>query len=130
MSQELLSGTSFASFTTGGATARGKAMKLSGNTVINTTVITDLVTGIAMEDAANGAQVSLACLSGQIVTAQAGAAITAGAEVMPQASGDGLLVTAAGATSVSCGQALTAAAGSGSFFTMIFRPGVRSPANS
>lgn len=132
MSQEMLSGTSFASFVAGEAITRGRALKLdTDGEVLHTTAITDLVIGVAMEDAASGATVTVATLNGQVVTAMASAAIASvPTEVMPAASAAGKLATAAGATAVSCGIALSSAAGDGSLFTLLLRPSVKSPANS
>ncbi len=130
MSQEKLAGTGLSSFTAGGTITRGSALKFSSGNVVVTTAITEEVIGIAMQDAASGEQVPVATISGQVVTAIAGAAITAGAQVMPQAAGSGKLITAAGATAISCGIALTAAGASGDLFDLLLRPSVKSPANT
>jgi hypothetical protein len=131
MSQENLAGASFATFTAGADVTLGRALKLdsSGN-VIHTTAITDQVVGIAMESALSGQPVAVATLSGQVVTAVGGAAITVGAEVMPTASGAGKLSTAAGATAISCGIAVSNPGADNGLFQVLLRPSVKSPANS
>jgi len=130
MSQENFAGTSPISFTAGAAVTRGRALKLSGGAVIHTTAITDKVLGVALQDAASGEQVPVLTISGQLVTMVASAAISADAELMPTASGAGKVMTAAGATAISCGQAITAASQDGDLIEAIFRPCVKSPANA
>ena len=127
MSQENYAGSVPVSFTAGGAITRNAAVKLSSGAVIVTTAITDHVLGVAQQDAASGEQVPVLTSPGSVVTMVASAAIAIDAMVMPGASGK--VATAAGVTAITCGQALEAGAADGSLVRVLFRPGVRSPAN-
>lgn len=130
MAQENYIGISPLSREAGGTITRGQALYLnSSSQVVATTAITQTVCGVALEDAASGAQ----CLfmpSGPVVMGLGGAAITVGAQVMPQATGPGKFIAAAGATAISCGIALTDPGADGSFFELMLVAGVRAPANS
>ncbi len=100
-----------------------------------TVAITELALGVSLTAAAAGEQAQIQSVSGTTAKITAQAAISAGAEVMPYAAGGtaadaGKCVTAAGATAVSCGVALEAALADGDIITVLFRPGVRSPANT
>lgn len=118
------------SFLAGAAIEPNRALKLSAaNTVIHTTAITDSVIGFSLNKVASGAYVDVLTLPGAKGKARAGAAISLGAQVMPEGSGDGDVITAAGATAISCGIALQAAA-DGETFEVLFRPGINAPASS
>lgn len=130
MAQENYIGISPLSREAGGTITRGQSLYLnSSSQVVATTAITQVVCGIALQDASSGDQ----CLfmpAGPVVTAIGGAAITIGAQVMPQATGPGKLVTAAGATAISCGIALSNPGADASFFEVMLIPCVNAPANS
>ena len=132
MSQEFLAGTAPISIVAGEALTRARQVKLnSSGQAIHTTAITDFALGTVLEDCASGAMALIQSVPGTVVTATAGAALaTIGVEVMPQAAGAGKVIAAAGATSISCGIVLSTAAGDGSLFSMLLRPGARSPANT
>jgi hypothetical protein len=130
MAQENFIGLAPLARTAGGTILRGQALTINaaGN-VIATTAITEAVAGVALEDAVSGTQ----CLfmpSGPVVTAIGGAAITVGAQVMPQATGPGKFVTAAGTTAVSCGIALSNPGADNGLFELMLIPTLRSPANA
>jgi len=128
MSQENYAGSVPVSFVAGGAITRNAAVKLSSGAVVVTTAITDHVLGVAQQDAASGEQVAVLTSPGSVATMVASAAIAVDAMVMPGAAGK--VATAAGVTAITCGQALEAAAADGSLVRVLFRPGVRSPANT
>jgi Uncharacterized conserved protein (DUF2190) len=132
MAQENYAGTSLMSFTAGGTITRNQVVYFSAapKTVVATTAITQQVIGVAQQAAASGEQVPCVTVPGTLVTMVAGAAITAGAEVMPQATGPGKVITAAGATALSCGIAMTTVTTDGDLVEVLFRPSVKSPANS
>lgn len=131
MSQENFAGTAPVSMPAGGAITRNALVVLNASgQVVATSAITDRVFGVALQAAASGEMVPVLVASGCIVTLVANAAITAGAELMPAASGAGNAVTAAGATALSCGQAITAAAALGDLIQAVLRPTLRSPANT
>lgn len=116
--------------TAGGTILRGQALTVnSAGNVIATTAITDVVVGVALEGCASGEQCNFVG-PGNIVTALAGAAITPGAQVMPQATGPGKFVTAAGATAISCGIALTNPGADNGLFELFFLSNARGPANA
>ena len=118
------------SFKAGAAITANKTLKLSaGHTVIHTTAITEQVIGVALETVASGEWVSVLTMSGATAQLISGGSISAGNEVMPKASGDGVVDVAGGATALSCGVALEDAS-SGETFEAIFRPSVKCPANS
>lgn len=130
MAQENYIGISPLSREAGGTITRGQGLYInSSSQVVATTAITQILVGVALQDASSGDQ----CLfmpSGPVVTAIGGASITVGAEVMPQATGPGKFITAAGATAVSCGIALTNPGADGSFFELLMIPTVKSPPNA
>lgn len=127
MSQENYAGSVPVSFVAGGAITRNAALKMSSGTVVVTTAITDHVIGVAQQDAASGEQVPVLTSPGTVVTMVASAAILIDAMLMPGAAGK--VATAAGATALTCGQALEAAAADGNLIRVLFRPGVKSAAN-
>lgn len=128
MSQENYAGSVPVSFTAGGTITRNAAVKLSSGSVVVTTAITDHVIGVAQQDAASGDQVPVLTSPGTVVTMVASAAVAVDAMLMPGASGK--VATAAGATALTCGQALEAASADGSLFRALLRPGVKSAANT
>ena len=129
MASENMVGTTPMSFLAGGTITKNAALKLSAaNTVVVTTAITELVIGFAMTSAVSGQSVDVMTVNGSKVKAVASAAISVGAEVMPNANG--AVTTAAGATAVSCGIANEAAGAAGDIIEVIFRPMVRGPLNA
>lgn len=119
-------------FIAGGAITANRLVKLDSTAgqVVVTSAITDVVVGVALNTAASGGQVEVLVGSGHTQKVCASDAISLGAQVMPTASGSGKCVTAAGATAVSCGIALSASAADGEFIEVQLRPSVKSPANS
>jgi hypothetical protein len=118
------------SFIAGGAIPANSAVKLSAaNTVVVTTAITENVIGFARTTAASGDVVTVETASGVIVKAILGGTVSLGAELMPKASGAGVLDTAAGSTAVSCAIALAAGA-SGETVPVLTRFAGKGPANS
>ncbi len=119
------------SFLAGGAIPANSAVKMSAeDTVVVTTAITDLVIGFARTTAASGERVEVETNSGSIVKAICGDTITYGLELMPKGSATtGTVVASAGATAITCGIALQGGA-SGETIRILFRPGVKSPANT
>lgn len=118
------------SFTASGAITAGAAVKLSSAmTVAVTSAITDNIIGFATETVASGEQVTVQVADGTMAIATAGGTISAGAELMPKASGSGSVDTAAGATAKSCAVAMEGAA-SGERFTVMIAKTLKSPANS
>jgi len=118
------------SFKAGAAVTINALVKLNttADEVIVTSAITQVVIGVALNAAAAGE--SVAVQTHGIAKCVAGASISLGAQVMPEASGAGDVVTAAGATAISCGIAL-AAADEGDIFPVLLSSGtVNAPANS
>ncbi len=131
MSQENFAGTAPISMTAGGAITRNALVVLNASgQVVVTSAIPDRVFGVALRGAASGEQVPVLVASGVLVSLVANAAITAGAELMPAASGAGNVATVAGVTAISCGQALSAAAALGDVIQAVLRPMLRSPVNT
>lgn len=120
------------SFIAGGAITANRLVKADSTAgqVIVTTAITDRILGVALKTVASGEQVEVMLGSGMTAKVTASDAVSLGAEVMPTASGAGKCVTAAGATAVSCGIALSASAADGEVIEVLLRPSVKSPANS
>jgi Uncharacterized conserved protein (DUF2190) len=127
MAQEQFAGTAPSSLVAGGAISQYAALKLSAGTVVVAAAITDQVIGVAMQSASLGEACGFLSVSGTICLMRANAAIAAGAEVMPAAGGN--VATSAGATAVSCGIAIDAAANALDLIRVLFRPSVKSPAN-
>jgi hypothetical protein len=115
----------------GEAITVGRALKLDSTEgqVLHTTAITDVAIGVALETVASGDMVSIAP-PGTIVKMVPGAAVSLGAQVMPEASGAGKVITAAGATAIACGVAMTEAGAEDELFEVLFLSGVKTPANS
>lgn len=118
----------------GGAILPFRAVKLDSvqGQVVATSAITDVVVGTNYlgNTLASGDQIAIQG-GASIAKMVAGAAISRGAQVMPQASGAGKVITAAGATAVACGVALTAAAADGDIIEVQLNvPNVSAPANS
>lgn len=130
MSQENTIGTVPASFYAAGVITRNALVTLNASgQILVTSAITDKVLGVAQQDAAIGEQCPVMMASGTLVSMKATAAIAAGAELMPAAAGAGGVATVSGATAISCGQAITAAAALGDVIMAVFRPMLRSPVN-
>lgn len=117
--------------TAGAAVTAHKLLKYDSTEgqFIHTTAITDVVRGVALNTAASGAQVSIMGVSGAEVLVVAGGTIAIGDQLMPKASGDGVVDVLAGATAIGCGVAKSAGA-SGETITMILRPGVKTAVGS
>jgi hypothetical protein len=128
MSQENYAGTLAVSMPAGGTITRNALLILNASgQVIVSTAITDVIFGVAQQDAVLGDQVPVLTAHGVLVTLVASAAIAIGAQVMPGASGRA--ATVAGVTAITCAQAISAAAANGDLFFAKLTPGVRSPAN-
>lgn len=97
--------------------------------VIASSAITQPVFGVALNTVSSGQAVSIET-GRTIVKLTAGAPISLGAQVMPQGSAGGKIITSAGATAVDCGTALQAAGGDGEIIAVMFNPMGKSPANS
>lgn len=131
MSHTNLAGISPLPLVAGGAILQHRLVALSAaNTVTATSAITDLAIGVSTAAAAAaGDQVPVQF--GGVARITASAAISAGAQVMPTASGAGKCVTAAGATAKSVGVALEAAAADGDVIAVLLAtPNVNGIANS
>jgi hypothetical protein len=131
MAYENYAGISPLPFQAGAAIGQYRAVKqgTTAHQVIATTAITDVVMGVAQISAA-AAEDQVPVQIGGVAKMVAGAAIALGAQVMPQASGAGKVITAAGATAVSCGVALEAAAADGDIIPVRLIPNASGPANS
>lgn len=119
-------------FKAGAAIEANRAIKLDStvNTVIHTTAITNVVVGISLTKVAADEYVDVLTMPGAKGKLRLGAGgATLGAELMPEASGDGDVVVAAGATALGCAVALQAGS-EGETIEVLFRPGIKSPANS
>ena len=124
-----LCGTAPVSMRAGEAITAGHALKLDvEGYVLHTTAITDVVFGVALETVASGEMVSVALFG--LLRMVPGAAVSIGAQVMPEASGAGKVITAAGATAKSCGIAVTEAGAEDELFVVRLLPTVNGPANS
>lgn len=126
-----LLGTSPAGFVAGGTIAKNVLVKLHSveGQVVVTTAITDSPLGASMNSAvANG---TIAVQQFGVVKLTAKAAISLGAQVMPDGAGAGLIATAAGATAKSIGVALQAALAENDVIEVqLLVPAVNGPANS
>lgn len=131
MAYENYAGISPLPFKAGAAIGQYRAVKqgAAAHEVIATTAFTDIVMGVAQVSAA-AAEDQVPVQIGGVAKMVAGAAIALGAQVMPQASGAGKVITAAGATAVSCGVALEAAAADGDIISVRLIPNAAGPANS
>jgi len=96
--------------------------------VLHTTAITEPVFGVALNTAADTEAVSVEIGSGAIVKLTASAAISVGDRLMPGANGK--VATAAGATAIDCGIALSAAGADGEIITAKLNPMGKSPVNT
>lgn len=96
--------------------------------VLHTTAITEPVFGVALNTVASGQAVSVEVGSGAIVKLTASAAIAVGDRLMPGANGK--VATAAGATAIDCGVALSAAAADGEIIYARLNPMGKSPVNA
>lgn len=115
----------------GGAITANRLVKLDSTEgqVVATGAITDVAFGVALNTVASGAAVSIET-GRTIVKLTAGAPISLGAQIMPQGSAGGKIITSAGATAIDCGTALQAAGGDGEVISVLFNPMGKSPANS
>lgn len=112
MAEFNLQGISPMSFIAGGTVVANRLVELSAaNTVTATDAITDLPVGVALVGGSTGDLIPVQFAGKAKVCASA--AVTAGAQVMPTASGAGKCSTSSGATARSIGQALTAAGADG-----------------
>lgn len=125
-------GVSFASFQSGGAIGKNRAVKLDSveGRVVVTSAITDLAIGVAVTSADAAGESVTVQLFGK-AKAVASDVVAIGAQVMPTASGAGKVVTAAGATAKSMGVALTASGADGDTIEVLLAvPNVNGIANS
>lgn len=101
-----------------------------GNVTVKAcTAITDVAIGVALETVA--AEEMCPIQTRGVAKVTASAAISAGAQVMPTASGAGKCSTAAGATAKSCGVVENAPGGDGEVAQVrLAMPNVNGPANS
>lgn len=104
------------------------ALNSTEGEVAHTGAITDNVFGVALQTVTTGQAVPVETGSGAIVKLTASAAIAVGARLMPGANGK--VATAAGATAVDCGTALSAAGADGEIITARLNPMGRSPVNT
>ena len=92
------------------------------------TAITEAVFGVALQTVSTGQAVPVETGNGAIVKLTASAAISVGDRLMPGANGK--VATAAGATAVDCGVALSAAGADGEIITARLNPMGKSPVNT
>jgi hypothetical protein len=126
-----LLGTSPQGFVAGGTIANNVLVKLHSTEgqVVVTTAITDSPLGASMNSAVANGLISVQQFGKVKLTAKA--AISLGAQVMPDAGGGGLIATAAGATAKSIGIALQAALAENDIIEVqLLVPAVNGPANS
>ena len=124
-----LQGVSPVSFIAGGTIVANRLVELSAeNTVTATDAITDLPVGVATIGGSSGDLITVQQFGKVKLTASA--AITAGAQVMPTASGAGKVSTSSGATARTIGQALTAAGADGDIIEVQLWIGGNNAANS
>lgn len=118
-------------FVAGGTIGVNRLVKLDSTAgqVVVTSAITDVAIGTALNSASSGELVAVQPFGR--AKAVASDAISLGAQLMPTASGSGKVVTAAGATALSCGIALQAAGADGDVIEILLAvPNVNGPANS
>lgn len=96
--------------------------------VLHTTAITEAVFGVALNTVSTGQAVSVETGAGAIVKMVASAAISVGDRLMPGANGK--VATAAGATAIDCGVALSAAGADGEVIVARLNPMGKSPVNT
>ena len=126
-----LSGNVWAGNFAGAAIVANRLVKLdtTEGQVIHTAAITDDAVGASLKTYASG-DAGVEVQIGGIVKLTAAAAISLGAQVMPDSGGAGKIATAAGATAVSCGVALQAASADGDVISVLLLPALKAPANS
>lgn len=114
-----------------GAVTKGMALTLgtAPGQLKPTTAITDVVIGVAEHDAATTTRVAIT-QAVPIAIMEAEGTIAYGAQVMPKATGPGTIVTAAGATALSCGIHLGAECASGDLVPVALVTTVNAPANA
>ncbi len=115
----------------GGTIVQNRCVEFSAapNVVTAADAIADVTIGVSLNGASSGEQLQLQTAGIAILTCSA--AITAGAEVMVTASGAGKVSTAAGATALSIGKALTTTANDGEMVEVLLNiPNVKGAANS
>jgi hypothetical protein len=124
-------GTSLMGFKAGGTIGINRLVKLDSTAgqVVVTSAITDVAIGVATQSATSGDNVPVQVFGKAKVVASG--AVSLGDQLMPTSSGSGKVVTAAGATAISCGVALQAAGADGDTIEALLAvPGVNRPANS
>lgn len=124
-------GVSPAGYIAGGTIAQYRLVKLDSTAgqVIATAAITDVAVGGSLTSASSAGTVGVQMFGKVKLTAAA--AISLGAQVMPDSGGGGKIATAAGATAKSCGVALEAAGADGDIIEVLLAaPPVNGPANS
>ena len=131
MANSNLLGTSPAGFVAGGTIANNVLVKLHSveGQVVVTAAITDSPLGASLNSAVANGTISVQQFGKVKLTAKA--AISLGAQVMPDGGGAGLISTAAGATAKSIGIALQAALAENDVIEVqLLVPAVNGPANS
>lgn len=131
MAQSNMQGVSPSGFIAGGTISQYRLVKLDSTQgqVIATAAITDVAVGGSLASAVSGGTVPVQPYGKVKLTAAA--AISLGAQVMPDSGGGGKIATAAGATAVSVGLALEAAGADGDIIEVLLTaPNVKGPANS
>lgn len=124
-------GVSPTSHIAGGTVAINRAVTLDSteNQVVATSAITQVVTGMSLQSAASGELVPIQT-HGEAKAVLGTGGATLGAQLMPEASGSGKLVVAAGATAVSCAIALEAGSADETIRVRLTGPNLKGPANS
>ena len=122
----------YATYKAGGAIPANSLVKYDSTEgqVVVTTAITDVAIGVSMGTYAIGDQAQIQT-SGVATVLSGAAGIALGAQVMPDATQNGGIATAAGATAVSVGIAEQAAAGGGDVVRVrLCTPNLKAPANA
>lgn len=114
-----------------GAVTKGQALTMgtAPGQLIATTAITQPVIGVAEHDAATGTRITVT-MAVPIAIMKAEGTIAYGAQVMPKATGPGTIVTAAGATALSCGIHLGATCATGDLVPVALITNANAPANA
>jgi len=126
-----LLGVSPISFIAGGTIAINRLVKLDTtvNQVVVTSAITDIAIGTSLNAASSGETVAVQPFGKAKLRLGAGGA-TLGAQLMPEASGEGDAAIAAGATAKSCAIALEVGDEGETIAVLLAAPNVNGPANS
>lgn len=126
-----LQGSTPAGYIAGGTIAANVLVKLDSTQgqVVVTTAITETPMGASLNSATSGQTIAVQTAGKAKLTAKA--AISLGAQVMPDGGGAGLIATAAGATAKSIGIALEAATAENDVIeVLLLVPAINGPANA